>query len=97
MEGIRATVGNILFLRMSSSEEFMYPVLNRMPRGGTRYRRRLGSMLGTTDSEKDLGVLVDNELKLSKHVEAQVCKANTNANSNSNRNLLPYQEVISVS
>ena len=33
-------------------------------------------VLGTTDSEKDLGVLVDNELTFSKHVEAQVCKAN---------------------
>ena len=33
-------------------------------------------MLGTTDFEKDLGVLVDNKLKFSKHVEAQVCKAN---------------------
>ena len=33
-------------------------------------------VLGTTDSEKDLGVLVDNELNFSKHVEAHVCKAN---------------------
>ena len=29
-----------------------------------------------SDTEKDLGVLVDNELKFSRHVEAQVCKVN---------------------
>ena len=32
--------------------------------------------LETSQCEKDLGVMVDNELKFSRHVEAQVAKAN---------------------